>query len=131
MIGFNEKYSNSVKKPESESVEIEEELENKGAKATPTAKKPETPSNQKESSSANQPSTQPPMMKSPLMAIKQFIKQLSSPFYDGRILLNIDQASRSTSSLKYILLNPSVCFEEIASQARAIILAGGTMKPVN
>jgi len=69
-------------------------------------------------------------MKSPLIIVKQFLKQLSSPFFDGRILLNIDQASRSSSSLKYILLNPSVCFDDIVSQARSVILAGGTMKPV-
>ena len=68
-------------------------------------------------------------MKSPLMQIKQLIKVLSTPYFDGRVLLTIDQSSRST--LKYILMNPSICFEEIASQAHSIILAGGTMKPVN
>jgi hypothetical protein len=44
-------------------------------------------------------------MKCPLMQIKQFIKVLSTPLFDGRILLNIDTSSKST--LKYILLNPS------------------------
>ena len=67
------------------------------------------------------------VMKSPILQIKQLLKVLSSPFYDGRILLNID-SSRST--LKFILLNPSVCFEEIIASARSVILAGGTMKPV-
>jgi chromosome transmission fidelity protein 1 len=69
------------------------------------------------------------IIKSPLMLIKQFIKVLSSPFYDGRVLLNIDQSSKST--LKFMLLNPDACFEEIVKQARSIILAGGTMKPVS
>ena len=66
-------------------------------------------------------------MKSPIMQIKQLLKALSVPFYDGRILLTID-SPRST--LKFILLNPNICFEEIVSNARSVILAGGTMKPV-
>ena len=63
------------------------------------------------------------------MQIKQLIKVLSTPHFDGRVLLTLDQSSRST--LKYILMNPSICFEEIASQAHSIILAGGTMKPIS
>ncbi len=61
------------------------------------------------------------------MLIKQFLKVLSSPFYDGRVLLNIDQTARST--LKFMLLNPDICFEEIVKQAKSVVLAGGTMKP--
>ena len=68
-------------------------------------------------------------MKCPLMQIKQFIKVLSTPLFDGRILLNIDTSKKST--LKYVLLNPSVCFEEIIKDARSVILAGGTMKPIS
>lgn len=67
-------------------------------------------------------------MKSPILQIKQLLKALSSPFYDGRILLTID-SPRST--LKFILLNPNICFEEIITNARSVILAGGTMKPVS
>jgi chromosome transmission fidelity protein 1 len=68
-------------------------------------------------------------IKSPLMLIKQLIRVLSMPSYEGRLLLSIDQGSKST--LKYMLLNPNICFEEIVSQVRSVILAGGTMKPVN
>lgn len=68
-------------------------------------------------------------IKSPLMLIKQFMKALSSPLYDGRIILTIDQSTRST--LKYMLLNPNICFEDIVSEAKSVILAGGTMKPVS
>ena len=34
------------------------------------------------------------------------------------------------SSLKFMLLNPEKHFTEILQQARAVILAGGTMQPV-
>ena len=66
-------------------------------------------------------------MKCPLMQIKQFIKVLSTPLFDGRILLNIDTSAKST--LKFVLLNPNVCFDDIVKNARSVILAGGTMKP--
>lgn len=45
------------------------------------------------------------------------------------ILLNIDTSSKST--LKFILLNPDKCFEEILKECRSVILAGGTMKPIS
>ena len=35
------------------------------------------------------------------------------------------------SSLKFLLLNPAVYFESIISEARAVIVAGGTMEPVS
>ena len=81
--------------------------------------------NEKDEVKEESPKT--PIMKSPLMQIKQLIKVLSMPLYDGRVMLNIDP---NRSFLKFILLNPSACFEEIISQARSVILAGGTMKPV-
>ena len=85
--------------------------------------------NSKQDPPATNPQQSEFVIKSPLMLIKQFIKVLSSPFYDGRVLLNIDQTSRST--LKFMLLNPDACFEEIVKQARSIVLAGGTMKPIS
>ena len=36
----------------------------------------------------------------------------------------------STSSLKFLLLNPSVQFSHIVKEASAVVLAGGTMQPV-
>ena len=35
------------------------------------------------------------------------------------------------SSLKFLLLNPAVHFADVVSEARAIIVAGGTMQPVS
>ena len=37
----------------------------------------------------------------------------------------------SASSLKFLLLNPSVHFTKIVQEARAVIVAGGTMQPVS
>jgi len=34
------------------------------------------------------------------------------------------------SSLKFLLLNPAVHFADVLSEARAVIIAGGTMQPV-
>ena len=36
----------------------------------------------------------------------------------------------SGSSLKFLLLNPSLHFTSIVSEARAVVVAGGTMQPV-
>ena len=94
-------------------------------KPTTNKKKGETPqqiSNDEEQQQKKQP-------KCPLMQVKQFIKLLSTPAYEGRVLLNIDTTTKST--LKYILMNPNTCFEEIAKEARSVILAGGTMKPLS
>ena len=38
--------------------------------------------------------------------------------------------SLSMSSLKFLLLNPSVQLSRIVKEARAVIVAGGTMQPV-
>ena len=35
------------------------------------------------------------------------------------------------SSLKFLLLNPAVHFADVVSEARAVIVAGGTMQPVS
>jgi len=34
------------------------------------------------------------------------------------------------SSLKFLLLNPAVHFADVLAEARAVIIAGGTMQPV-
>ena len=105
LIGFTEKYESASENSEN--------------------KKPEL--NMKKKTNKIKENDSQFTMKSPIMQIKQLLKALSVPFYDGRILLTID-SPRST--LKFILLNPNICFEEIVSNARSVILAGGTMKPV-
>ncbi len=37
----------------------------------------------------------------------------------------------SKSSLKFLLLNAAVHFSDIVSEARAVVIAGGTMQPVS
>ncbi|XP_019853718.1 PREDICTED: ATP-dependent DNA helicase DDX11-like isoform X2 [Amphimedon queenslandica] len=66
-------------------------------------------------------------IRSPLMIIQQFIESLTTADQDCRIV--IKQNSSSQSSLKYLLLNPSVHFTDIVKEARAVVLAGGTMQP--
>ena len=36
-----------------------------------------------------------------------------------------------TSSLKFLLLNPAVHFTSVLTESRAVVIAGGTMQPVN
>jgi chromosome transmission fidelity protein 1 len=132
-MGFNEKYSSIKKENDENSLE---NINNNTPKKVIQSKTPRTPSSPAVLKKLNNEQKDPakdtdsvPLMKSPIMQIKQLLRVLSTPLYDGRILLNIDQTARST--LKYILLNPSVCFEDIVTQAHSVILAGGTMKPVN
>lgn len=55
---------------------------------------------------------------------------------DGRIILSVEPAASSEPSakpvavLRYILLNPAERFKEVVSEARSVVLAGGTMEPV-
>lgn len=78
-----------------------------------------------------------------LQRIQEFILSLANPDRDGRILLTAERVPLSTSgngassttvrtdvSLKYMLLAPSESFREVAEEAGALILAGGTMAPV-
>ncbi|ELU04301.1 hypothetical protein CAPTEDRAFT_175213 [Capitella teleta] len=67
---------------------------------------------------------------SPLMQIESFLEALTNSDRDGRIVIT-QQPLLSNCSVRFILLNPSVHFSEIIREARAVILAGGTMQPVN
>lgn len=68
------------------------------------------------------------VLKSPILQILQLLKVFTTPYFDGRIMLTVEP---QRSSLKFLLLNPSVCFSEILASARSVILAGGTMKPLS
>ncbi|XP_017036500.1 ATP-dependent DNA helicase DDX11 [Drosophila kikkawai] len=61
---------------------------------------------------------------SPIRPLLAFLETLTSDAADGRILLD-----PQSESLKYLLLDPAEQFSEILQQARAIVIAGGTMQP--
>ncbi|XP_013103651.1 ATP-dependent DNA helicase DDX11 [Stomoxys calcitrans] len=68
----------------------------------------------------------------PLLA---FLEALCEKAEDGRILVNTSENSaskyESQAGFKYILLNPGAHFQDVINEARAIVVAGGTMQPTS
>ena len=62
-----------------------------------------------------------------LTHIQNFLDVLTNPSAEGRIFLSLAEGD---IRLKYMLLDPTNHFREIVEDARAVILAGGTMSPV-
>nr|QZX63218.1 DEAD/H-box helicase 11 [Halisarca dujardinii] len=67
---------------------------------------------------------------SPLMGIEAFLSALTNMDGNSRVSMTLT-GQLSSSSLRFLLLNPSVHFEEIVRECRSIIVAGGTMQPVS
>ncbi len=71
-----------------------------------------------------------------LRNVEAFLQCLILNDADGRVVIESQpqqqqqQPVKPATSLKYILLNPALKFSEVASQARAVVLAGGTMSPL-
>ena len=63
-----------------------------------------------------------------LTHIQSFLQTLTNPAAEGRFFYEKDE--KNDLSLKYMLLDPTHHFREIVEDARAVILAGGTMSPV-
>ncbi|KAJ6178379.1 Helicase-like DEXD box c2 type [Penicillium mononematosum] len=63
-----------------------------------------------------------------LFHIQSFLLPLMNPSQEGRLFF---QKSQDDVLLKYMLLDPTNHFREIAEDARAVILAGGTMSPMS
>ena len=63
-----------------------------------------------------------------LTHIQSFLQTLTNPAAEGRFFYEKDE--KNELSLKYMLLGPTHHFREIVEDARAVILAGGTMSPV-
>ncbi|KAK9860993.1 DnaQ exonuclease/DinG helicase [Penicillium brevicompactum] len=63
-----------------------------------------------------------------LFHIQSFLLPLMNPSEEGRLFF---QKSPDDIVLKYMLLDPTNHFREIAEDARAVILAGGTMSPMS
>ena len=63
-----------------------------------------------------------------LFHVQGFLLPLMNPSEEGRFFY---QKSQDDVQLKYMLLDPTNHFREIVEDARAVILAGGTMSPVS
>lgn len=64
-----------------------------------------------------------------LMRAESLIFVLINPAKEGRFFFSA--AHGSDLILRYTLLDPANAFREVAEQARAVIVAGGTMSPVS
>lgn len=63
-----------------------------------------------------------------LFKITQFLKCLSNTSGEGQFVW---EKQDDQNSLNYILLDPSVVFDEIVSKAKCVLLCGGTMEPMD
>lgn len=70
------------------------------------------------------------VLRSPMMLIESFLAALTNANKDGRIVVT-KQALLSQSSLKFLMMNPAVHFTDIVKQARSVVVAGGTMQPLD
>lgn len=64
-----------------------------------------------------------------LIAVQSFFMALTNPASEGCFFY--ERFDDGTTSLKYTLLDPAPHFQDIVEEARAVILAGGTMSPVS
>jgi chromosome transmission fidelity protein 1 len=62
-----------------------------------------------------------------LMILQSFLVALNNPRREGRIFYN---STEEGMQFRYLLLDVSNIFSEIVESARAVILAGGTMSPL-
>ena len=63
-----------------------------------------------------------------LTKVHGFLETLTNPAIEGQFFYF--QSENSDIALKYMLLDPTHHFRDIVEEARAVILAGGTMSPV-
>lgn len=63
-----------------------------------------------------------------LTHVQGFLMTLMNPSAEGRFFFSKEE--QTGTELKYLLLDPTFHFKEIVQEARAVVLAGGTMSPV-
>jgi chromosome transmission fidelity protein 1 len=63
-----------------------------------------------------------------LTHVQSFLVSLMNPSAEGRFFYSREETG--DVSLKYMLLDPTFHFKDIVEDARAVVLAGGTMSPV-
>lgn len=68
-----------------------------------------------------------------LTQISSFLEALTNPAAEGRFFYTrtANANGQLDVTLRYLLLDPTEHFREIVSEARAVILAGGTMSPMD
>lgn len=71
-----------------------------------------------------------PQSSNPFVAVISFMESLTYSYEDGRILFK-KHNEKHTCKLQFLLLNPSSHFSDVLKEARSIIVAGGTMKPIS
>jgi chromosome transmission fidelity protein 1 len=64
-----------------------------------------------------------------LTHIQGFLTSLMNPSAEGRFFFSKEETGEVT--LRYLLLDPTFHFKDIVEEARAVVLAGGTMSPVS
>ncbi|KAL9000822.1 MAG: hypothetical protein Q9169_000576 [Polycauliona sp. 2 TL-2023] len=64
-----------------------------------------------------------------LTHIQRFLQALMNPAAEGRFFFDRDESG--CPSFKYLLLDPTFHFKEVVEEARAVVLAGGTMSPMD
>lgn len=84
-------------------------------------------STQKESVETNQTIQQ---FGNSLQGVISFLESLTYSYEDGRILLK-ESTEKQACKLQFLLLNASSQFSDIVKEARSVIVAGGTMKPIS
>ena len=79
------------------------------------------------SSNPDQPTNKDVSSMPILMHMQSFFETLTNTAAEGRFFYETDATG---VTLKYMLLDPAHYFKDIVEEARAVILAGGTMSPV-
>ncbi|KAH9864702.1 hypothetical protein J1614_010638 [Plenodomus biglobosus] len=64
-----------------------------------------------------------------LMHVQAFLLSLMNPSAEGRFFWS--KEDDTTTTLRYMLLDPTFHFKDIVEEARAVVLAGGTMSPMS
>ncbi|KAF5281968.1 hypothetical protein FQA39_LY00492 [Lamprigera yunnana] len=66
----------------------------------------------------------------PFLTFVSFMEVLTYSYEDGRIVLYRGD-EKKPKKLHFLLLNPAKQFKDVVEEARAVIVAGGTMKPMS
>ncbi|KAJ4303589.1 ATP-dependent DNA helicase chl1 [Kalmusia sp. IMI 367209] len=85
---------------------------------------------QPQASGSENMSNQGPRQTVPVLTqVQAFLLALMNPSNEGRFFYSSEESSSMT--LKYMLLDPTFHFKEVVEDARAVVLAGGTMSPMS